>query len=92
MRRIWFPASAVFLSVWGLYVAFWNITSRPIVSDESIYTSAGFAYVNGEFELNREHPPTAKYIIGLFQLAFGPGLESARLAAATIGVLTGLVI
>jgi 4-amino-4-deoxy-L-arabinose transferase-like glycosyltransferase len=87
-----YVSTSAIVAVWGLWLAFYNLAGHPEVSDEQIYTSAGWAYVHGDFSANQEHPPVAKLIMGAFQVVFGPGIPSARYAAATAGVLTGLIL
>lgn len=80
------------MALWGLYLGFWNLGAVNVGTDETVYVNAGWQYVHGNLTMNREHPPTAKYIYGLFQLLFGEGLLSGRVAAALLAFLTGVVI
>ncbi|MBN1960728.1 MAG: glycosyltransferase family 39 protein [Deltaproteobacteria bacterium] len=42
------------------------ITSKGLTFDESLYVTAGYAYLKGaNLKLNNEHPPLIKYILGL---------------------------
>jgi 4-amino-4-deoxy-L-arabinose transferase-like glycosyltransferase len=49
----------------------WN-TGKAFFSDDKIYTLAGWLYINGESPdvFNFEHPPLAKYLIGVSELLF----------------------
>jgi hypothetical protein len=85
------PAIAVVAVVWSVYQAFWNIGAANLNADEPVYLTAGWAYVHGDFSVNREHPPTAKYIIGFAQLIFGQGELAGRIAVA-VSVIAGGVI
>ncbi len=78
--------------VWGLYQSFWNLAAANLNADEPIYRDAGWAYVHGDFALNREHPPVAKYVIGLSQLVFGQGELGPRIAAASTVILGGAIL
>ncbi|WP_440708081.1 glycosyltransferase family 39 protein [Herbiconiux sp. YIM B11900] len=77
---------------WGLYQSFWNLGAANLNADEPIYREAGWAYVHGDFALNREHPPVAKYLIGLAQLVFGHGELGPRIAAASTVVLGAAIL
>jgi energy-converting hydrogenase Eha subunit A len=85
----WASFGVVF--AWGLYLAFWNLGAANFNADEPIYLDAGWAYVHGDFSLNREHPPTAKYLIGFAQLLFGQGALAGRIAVG-ICVIAGALI
>lgn len=77
---------------WGVYQAVWNLGAANYNSDEPIYVEAGWSYVHGDFSANREHPPTAKLLIGLAQLVLGQGALAGRIAVAATVLLAGLVI
>ncbi|MFB2583328.1 glycosyltransferase family 39 protein [Herbiconiux liukaitaii] len=80
------------LFVWSLYQSFWNLSSANLNADEPIYLTAGRAYLQGDFALNREHPPTAKYLLGFAQLILGEGELAGRIAVGVVVVLGGVVI
>ena len=43
-----------------------TLRDKSVTFDEPFYIGAGYAYLTrGRFELNREHPPLMKYLIGL---------------------------
>jgi hypothetical protein len=43
-----------------------TLRDKSVTYDEPFYIGAGYAYLTrGRFELNREHPPLMKYLIGL---------------------------
>lgn len=86
----WAAVAIVFL--WGACQAFWNLNALTINADEYIYRLAGWEYIHGIYNLNLEHPPTAKYIIGLFELLFGPTYLAGRIAAATVSFGTGIIL
>lgn len=73
------------------FVGFWGLGEANIGSDELIYQEAGVRYLQGDTSANPEHPPVAKYLLGLWQLVFGVGLTSARALLATVMVVTALV-
>ena len=77
-------AAFLVVAVWGLYQCFWNLLGSNIAGDESIYISAGWDYVHGDFADNREHPPFAKYLFGLAQLVLGQGALGPRLVVAVL--------
>ena len=77
---------------WGIVQNFWNLAEANVHPDEPIYASSGIRYLHGDFSTNFEHPFTAKYMFGLAQLVLGEGVTSARIAAATAAVITGLVL
>lgn len=76
----------------ALFVAFWHLGRATIVNDEFIYLRASWAYVHGDFSLNLEHPPTAKYLYGIAQLVLGQGPLGPRLVAAVAMLATGAVL
>jgi len=80
------------VACWALYQCFWNLLRSNVGGDEAIYVRAGRAYVHGHFAANREHPPTAKYLFGLAQLVFGPGVLGPRLVVAVLVIATGVVM
>lgn len=76
----------------GLFQAFWHLGRANINPDEGVYLTAGQQYIRGVFTFNREHPPTAKYILGLVQEVLGQNLTSGRIAATSIAFLAGVVL
>lgn len=76
----------------GLYQCFGNLGAANISSDEPVYLAAGWDYLHGDVSANLEHPPTAKYLIGLAQVLLGEGLLAGRIAAGAAAFLTGLVL
>ncbi len=85
-------AAGVTVLLWGLYQSFWNLGAANFNADEPTYLQAGWAYVHGDFSLNREHPPTAKYLFGLAQLIGGEGALPGRVLVASLTVLAGVII
>ncbi|GLK18702.1 hypothetical protein [Herbiconiux flava] len=85
-------AAVVVVFGWAVYQAFWNLGAANYNSDEPIYVEAGWAYVHGDFSANREHPPTAKLLIGLAQLVLGEGAPAGRILVAVTVLLGGLVL
>ncbi|QJU53493.1 glycosyltransferase family 39 protein [Herbiconiux sp. KACC 21604] len=77
---------------WGLYQCFWNLAGPNVSADEPIYVDAGWDYLHGDIADNQEHPPFAKYLMGLGQLAFGQGLLTGRSIAALAAFATGVVL
>ncbi|MFB2599288.1 glycosyltransferase family 39 protein [Herbiconiux sp. P17] len=78
--------------VWGVYQSFWNIAAANLNADEPTYLQAGWNYLHGDFSSNLEHPPTAKFLIGLAQVAFGEGALAPRLLVGIIGLLGAVII
>jgi len=60
------------------------------ISDSDIYAIAGWKYVNGAtpYDFNIEHPPLAKYLIGLSELVFG----NQNTMSVIFGVLSLLIV
>ncbi|WP_460510831.1 ArnT family glycosyltransferase [Frigoribacterium salinisoli] len=89
------PATRVLVLVlvfaWGAYQSFWLLDAAAVQVDEPIYVDAGAQYLEGDFAPNREHPPTAKYLMGLAQLVLGDGLTAGRVVPAAVVVLGGIV-
>lgn len=51
-------------------VALWGAWTKSDTYDEPMYIVSGYSYVaTGDLSMNREHPPLAKYLIGLPLLA-----------------------
>lgn len=72
-------------------MGFWGIDQANVGADESIYQEAGLRYVQGDVSVNPEHPPVAKFLLGIWQLQFGAGITSARALMGVVLVLTALV-
>ena len=71
-------------------LGFWYFTNLggALSCDEVIYAKAGYSIINGNIYVNLEHPPLAKYFIGMGQLIFGTTSFGARFAIAILGLLT----
>jgi hypothetical protein len=82
----------VIVAVWGLYQCLWNPLGANTTGDEAIYVRSGWAYVHGDFTMNREHPPFAKYLFGAAQLVFGQGVLGPRLVVAVLVLAAGAVV
>lgn len=76
----------------GAYVFFWRLTTPSLVNDEIIYRRAAAEYLRGVFELNQEHPPLAKLIIGVSHVLLGGTVFADRFAGALLGFLTGFLV
>ncbi|MEZ0494502.1 ArnT family glycosyltransferase [Kineococcus sp. TBRC 1896] len=76
----------------GAFVFLWRLGVESSTGDELVYRDAGTAYVHGNFQANLEHPPLAKFLIGLGHLAFGGSLTADRLPSALMGLATGGVL
>ncbi|MEZ0165817.1 ArnT family glycosyltransferase [Kineococcus sp. LSe6-4] len=76
----------------GAFVFLWRLGVESSTGDELVYRDAGVAYVHGDFRANLEHPPLAKFLIGLGHLAFGGSLTADRLPSALMGLATGGVL
>ena len=79
-------------SLLGLLVFFFRLTTPSVINDEIIYRASAAQYVRGVFELNNEHPPLAKLLIGTSQQLFGGSVFADRFPGALLGFLTGLVV
>lgn len=76
----------------ALVFAYWHVGRQRVDVDEDVYVVSGWEYVHGVFIRNLEHPPTAKYLFGLAELALGgPGPLGPRYVAATASFGIGLV-
>ncbi|MDT0211624.1 glycosyltransferase family 39 protein [Curtobacterium sp. BRD11] len=91
-RRAVRIVALVLLALAAAYQCFWRIADENIGGDEATYVRAGFAYVHGAFDQNREHPPTAKYLFGLAQLVGGEGATAPRVLVAALVVLGAAVM
>ncbi|MHA1617567.1 MAG: ArnT family glycosyltransferase [Candidatus Njordarchaeales archaeon] len=70
-----------------------SLNEPGFTCDEITYVEAGIKYLKYfDFEYNVEHPPLAKYLIGLSVLALGTTEFSARLPIAILGTLTCLIV
>ena len=64
-----------------------------LISDDEVYAYAGWRYVNGASpdEINFEHPPFAKYLIGISEVLFNnPNAIGAALGVLSLLILYGL--
>ncbi|GAA0318299.1 hypothetical protein GCM10009528_40080 [Kineococcus aurantiacus] len=75
-----------------MFVFCWRLGVESSTGDELVYRDAGAAYVHGDFRANLEHPPLAKFLIGLGHLVFGGSLTADRLPSALLGIATGGVL
>lgn len=87
----WWLLALIPLTAWGCFQCFWNLGTQNVSYDERLYDNAGWAYLHGDFGLNREHPPTAKYLFGLAQALAGRDILAGRIVVA-LAVLAGGVI
>ncbi|MEJ2577475.1 MAG: glycosyltransferase family 39 protein [Kineosporiaceae bacterium] len=84
----WAHVAALFALAGGIGVTgFWRLGVDTWHIDESLYAAMGWAYVHGDLTANLEHPPFAKYLIGLSQVAFGQDAIGARVVPALAGVV-----
>lgn len=72
-------------------VGLWRPAAATIGPDETVYQASGLAYVTGDLTPNPEHPPLAKVLMGLWQLAFGEGIVSVRVLMGLVLVATAMV-
>lgn len=82
----------VVVAGWAVWQAFWRLGAANVTSDEQLYARAGWAYLHGDFALNREHPPTGKYLFGLAQLIGGQGILQARVVVALALLAGGAIV
>jgi 4-amino-4-deoxy-L-arabinose transferase-like glycosyltransferase len=75
-----------------LFAFFWRLGSATSTGDELVYRAAAAAYLRGDFTLNLEHPPLAKWVIALGHALGDVTLVADRAPAAVCGVLTGVVL
>jgi predicted membrane-bound dolichyl-phosphate-mannose-protein mannosyltransferase len=60
--------------------------------DEVTYASAGQSIMHGAFYVNIEHPPLAKYFIGLGEMVVGETSFGARFPPVIFAVATLLLV
>jgi 4-amino-4-deoxy-L-arabinose transferase-like glycosyltransferase len=80
------------IGCWALFQNLWRLGAANWYSDEPTYAHAGWRYVHGLFDVNLEHPFTAKYLIGLSQLLLGQNPTAIRLPAAVASLATGVLL
>lgn len=82
-------------TVAALAAALWvNLSALTVPSwlvDELTYRDAGWSYLHGNLTPNREHPPLAKYLIGLAELVVGRGPQ-VRVVAVLASLTTAAVL
>ncbi|PZE27348.1 hypothetical protein DEI86_07650 [Curtobacterium sp. MCBD17_028] len=86
----WTVLGVVFL--WGVFQSTWNLFAANHQTDEPAYQQAAWGYVHGDLTGNLQHPPTAKWLMGLAELAFGDTVEVARIPVVVLSVLAGVVV
>jgi 4-amino-4-deoxy-L-arabinose transferase-like glycosyltransferase len=65
-RPAWHRAAVVALLLLFAGLATWQAWAKSETYDEPMYILTGYSYVvTGDLSFNREHPPLAKYLIGL---------------------------
>lgn len=96
--RLYWAASVVVL-LWALFLNFFRLRTPNVLADEPTYAAAGWSYVHGRVPTqvnargNFQHPPLAKLLYGLAQLAVGhESVTADRMVAATATILTGAVV
>ena len=70
------------------YVLFAHHTLARVWVDEPNYTQSGLNYLHGDLAMNPEHPPLAKYLLGLWQLVAGEGPLPSRLMIGALVACT----
>jgi len=102
----WYPSafglasSAVFLL--AVFQNFYRLSVAPLLPTEGLYVRMGWLYVNwssltparrAPADTNFEHPPLAKILLGLAQLAAGhPSLTAARAVDAVCVIATAALL
>ncbi|MFB2599566.1 ArnT family glycosyltransferase [Herbiconiux sp. P17] len=86
------PVLVALVGLWAVFQAFGNLGAANYNADEPGYVAVGWAYVHGDFSANTEHPPTAKLLMGVAQLVFGPGVISARIAVGLCVLAGGAIL
>ncbi|MBI3620491.1 glycosyltransferase family 39 protein [Candidatus Roizmanbacteria bacterium] len=68
--------------------------SQKIITDEQLYTLAGYRYIRGEnpILLNAEAPPLGKYLIGISIIFFHNSAVASVVFALLCLLLTGLIL
>jgi hypothetical protein len=72
----------VAVAVLAGFSAFWRIGRSDWKLDEDAYAQAGWYLVHDGFDPNHGHPPVAKLLYGVAQVAFGRDVSSVRTVAA----------
>ena len=98
-----FPLAVVAAGLWAAYANLWRFRFPGIASDEPTYSIAAWRYIHGDNALpplgggtnthNFEHPPLAKYLFGLAQLAVGhPSIPADRIVAGCCTLAAAVVV
>lgn len=82
------PAEALNHYQHSQYVLGWNSQNMRVMTDQQIYALAGWLYIHGSdpTAVNPEHPPLAKYMIGVGEEALYSVIV-ASLAAGLVAIL-----
>ena len=81
----------VAVGVTALYSACWRLGRSDWKLDEDAYAQAGWFLVHDGIDTNHGHPPLAKLLFGVSQVAFGRNLTSVR-AVAALGFLASVAL
>jgi 4-amino-4-deoxy-L-arabinose transferase-like glycosyltransferase len=82
----WQLASIALVAL-ALWSYLWRLGTADRLADEVVYSSAGRAYLDGDFTANPEHPLLAKLLIGVAESLFG-----SPTGGRLVGALSGLTI
>ena len=84
-------AALVAVGVTAAFSAFWRLGQSDWKLDEDAYAQAGWFLVHDGIDTNHGHPPLAKLLFGVSQVAFGRNLTSVR-AVAAVGFLASVAL
>jgi hypothetical protein len=82
------PAEALDHYQHSQFVVGWNSKTMRLMNDQQLYALAGWLYIHGSdpTAANAEHPPLAKYIIGVGEKALYSAV-AASMAAGLVAIL-----
>lgn len=97
-----FAVTASIVFVLAIFQNFYRLSVAPLLSNEDLYARMGWLYVHWwsvpsaeqtSEVTNVEHPPFAKLLFGLAELAVGhPSVTAARAVAAVCVIATSMLI
>lgn len=97
-----FTFAAVVVFAVAIFQNFYRLALAPLLPTEGLYARMGWLYVNWSSltpaqrvpaQTNFEHPPLAKLLLGLAQLAVGhPSLIAARAVDSTCVIATSVLL
>ena len=89
-----FHLDGVFIFVFVVFTLWYvNNVGGGLGVDEAVYAPSGYLMVTGkDLYVNLQHPPLAKYFIGIFEVLIGINSFGARISSAIFALLTLVVV